>query len=268
MFGAKTCQVERYKQLRNALNRVCARFAETITEDIFEQAGKKLGMLRKKAMIFDNESEFDVLVDYCLYDVYRGNRNLVERWTDFADELTDADERLILDAMQKAHYSIFKITGLEPGMGARIEDCLYESEELFLYDINISNSALSDIRFGGRILCADDIVMTTGAMLPFFQRSMWLAENVVATMCRRFKAKSLTELTRKQKSEVTAAIIYIALAYGASRLVEFRAPFANETTNEPVGYEYEPEEIRRLHPKDPCICGSKKNFGACCGRNR
>ena len=60
-----------YQRLRPIRLRLNNELVRRLSRDVLNDGAKKIGILRGGTFVFDNEDETSVLMDYCIYDVYR-----------------------------------------------------------------------------------------------------------------------------------------------------------------------------------------------------
>src|SRR5262249_47349129 len=138
----------RLRQLGRSLNN---KLVQTLTKEDLEEGGRRLGFLRDGTMYFETEDETSVLMDFCIYNILRDGRNAVQRYVETSRPRPGSDEATLLDAMQRAHYSIVQIIGLERGVGVTVRDTL-RGDEGFLCDVGYGNTASRNALLAGRIL--------------------------------------------------------------------------------------------------------------------
>src|SRR5437588_509053 len=88
----------RWRKIAMALNQ---RLAETIGKDVLDEAGRKLGILQGKTLVLGSEDELVILMDYCIYDIYRRGRNAVQRMLAEAPP-SDPEELALLESQARA----------------------------------------------------------------------------------------------------------------------------------------------------------------------
>lgn len=132
--------ISRYQRLRTAGRDLNNKLVKRLSKDALYEGGRKLGILRGGALVFDTEDETSVLMDYCLYDVRRNGRNAIEQY--LIDSLPDpeSDEMTCLRAMQQAIYSLFVVESVERGLGVIVRDLLSQ-EVLLVVDMGFGSTA-------------------------------------------------------------------------------------------------------------------------------
>jgi hypothetical protein len=108
--------VPTYLRLRNIGLKLSHKLVETLSKDVLEDGGRKLGIFRKGTLFFDTEDEAAVLMDFCIYDLYPGGRNAVQRMLEDSPQ-SDPEALALLRAYSRAYYSIFQVVEVERGAG-------------------------------------------------------------------------------------------------------------------------------------------------------
>lgn len=238
---------------------------------------RRLGMLEHNTIVYKNESELPVLMDYCMYDVLHYGRSAVEQYAIDLPSTPGSDAMINLGAMQRAWYTVVTILDTVPGVGCHIQDS-FADEPRFLADISFSNSGAPGDMMVTRLLDFGDFVASSGAALPLFfpekdQVQHWLQ---VIKHCAGTEDFDPAELIR------------LCFEMGSSSYVRYASP-----SGEP-DYEFNEDiSISEAHPGFPspvlpardrkkrllrrsdkasetrrCRCGSGKMFKNCCGKGR
>ncbi len=273
--------LSRYKQLRQVALELNNRLVATLSKDVLDEGGRTLGILRKGIFVFDTEDEMAVLMDYCLHDVRRGGKNAVERYLEASPPPTDSDEMVLLHAMRQARYALLLVQEREPGVGAQVLDIL-RNESLFLHDIGFGKCCHPGMLLASRIMCVDDLWMTTGAPLPFGEAPEGAVPEpaqLQADLKRLFPAR---ELSPEQERHMAAVFIRESLRRGAAEYTQYRDPAASAA--EQVEYRDAVAGAvddalpfwatrggsgkHRVGRGNMCRCGSGRKFKHCCGKKR
>lgn len=53
---------------------------DRLAKDVLHEGARKLGILKKGTLVLETEDEIVVLMDYCIYNVYRNGRNAAEQY--------------------------------------------------------------------------------------------------------------------------------------------------------------------------------------------
>jgi hypothetical protein len=94
----------RYRRLRAVGRDLNNRLVARLSKDALHEGGRRLGILRGGALVFETEDQAAVLMDYCLYDVRRKGRTTIEQYLIDSQPEPEADEMACLRSMQHAIY--------------------------------------------------------------------------------------------------------------------------------------------------------------------
>jgi len=207
--------LRRYKRLRNTGRDLGVILTKKVPRRAITECGKKLGLLRGKALVLRKEDELSVLFDYCLFNYRRGGKNIIERYIEESPPPPESDEMILLSAMAQSSYSLFIITEIREGYGAVIQDLL-RGDSLFLMDIGIGKSGRPGIQFAGRVMPMSDFYMTSGAFIPLQGERL---EKRIMSIVKRFERKKRKGddllFSKEQESAFSAQVIRVLLRGGA-----------------------------------------------------
>ncbi|HBI44095.1 MAG TPA: hypothetical protein DDY78_14765 [Planctomycetales bacterium] len=213
----------RYKRLRQSAVRLNSRLVKTLSRNVLNEGGKKLGILRRNVLTLDSADEIAVLMDYCIFNVRRSGVNAVERYLAKSPPPQDSDEMAILLGMRQAHYSLFAVEAVERAVGVHVKDLLRD-EPRFLMDVGLSGSAPLGMILATRVMAPEGIGMTGGAALPVgvlstSERATFLQG--VAALCPGVDFRCLSP---REASDLTGLIIRTCLQRGAAERVAYVEP--------------------------------------------
>jgi SEC-C motif len=245
--------IRRYKELRKAGRHLNNKLVRRLSKDDLDKGGKKLGFLRRGALVFDTEDETSVLMDYCLYDVRRNGRNAIEQYLIDEPPDPDSDEMVYLRAMQHAVYSVFVVESVHRGLGVTIRDSLSGDTHL-MADMGFGASAQPGLVFASRLLFQDGFTMSGGAALPL---------GILPKDQQETVTKALWEKVNPNKEGYfdPAPIISTCLSKGCSSLIEYQHPDRVAIGQQPAVSERSEASVGR---NELCPCGSGKKFKRCC----
>ena len=157
--------VSRYKHLRAVGRTLNQKLVQRLSKDVLHEGGKKLGILQRGTLVFNSEDETSVLMDYCIYDVYRNGRNAVEQYLLDSAPAPESDEMVCLRAMQRAVYSLFIVESVIRGVGVAVRGVLSDTA-IVVVDMGFGSTAQPGVVFASRLLFHEGFAMTGGAVLP------------------------------------------------------------------------------------------------------
>ncbi len=249
----------RYKRAREVRFRLNNLLVSTIPKKTLEECARKLGFLRKGTLMFDNEDESAILMDYCIYHPEPDGRNLVAKYLEKALPPDDSEEMAALRAMTDAYYSLFQILEIERGVGVSVRDFLRGGTG-FIFDIGYGNTAKREMLFATRVIPFENDLMTGGAGLPVDSSAAKRIANELTRTSHDLDRSDFNQMTPWQEAELAAMVIRSCLSTGMSSRIAY-AQVASAALPTP-GRSAKP----RLGRNDPCHCGSGKKFKVCCWR--
>jgi hypothetical protein len=245
--------ISRYKHLREVSMKLNQRLVQTLSKDVLDEGGRKLGILQGDTLCFNTEDESSVLMDYCIYDVRRKGRNAVEAYLIEASPDPESDEMTLLRAMQHATYSLFIVESVERGLGVTARD-LRSNETLLVVDIGFGNSAQPGLLFASRLLTHDGLSLTGGAALPVAVLPPDQQESVTKELLRTLAADD-------DECFDPATLIRACLEQDGSSHIRYQEPTGHAVGQQRVAGNSRSTKVGR---NDPCPCGSGKKFKQCC----
>jgi hypothetical protein len=251
----------RYKHLRQAGKELNHRLVATLSKSEIHEGAKDLGLLKKGVLVFDNEAEMPVLMDYCLHDVRRQGRNAFDRYLAETPPPPGSEELEILRARQQAYFSLFAVESVELGVGLHVRDLLRD-EPLFLVDVGFSSCAVPGLVLASRIHAPEGIVQTTGAAFPLGVLSPAERASFVQALMSDFKGMDVRSLTREQSKEFFTPFIRECLNRGVTEKVKYADPSGGSGG---VRAPAAPPLRKRVGRNGRCPSGSGKKFKLCCG---
>ncbi len=267
--------LELYDLRRTASHTLNGELFRSVSKASMNEAARRLGILRKGTIVFDNESEMAIFSDACLYEVYVGGENAIARMLRNAPPPEGSFEREVLEAMSRTRYSIFVPTEMRPGVGAKLHD-LIGGSDAFVVDRGISTSLPTVLAV--RLYGFDEFSMSSGAALPLASED--IAHEALSEVLRRYPdltPERFANAAPSVRSDIFFAITRILLGRGQSRHVRFVDP---TNPDEIAKLESEQPSFGRLAPgpsepqvrrgpsvgrNDPCPCGSRKKYKKCHG---
>ena len=133
--------VDRYREYRRIVwklnNEV---LPEYLSRPTLDTAGKKLGMLRRNAVVMDHEDELGLWMDYAIHDVWERGGNAVSRYRANVPPDPRSDRYTVVKAMSESFYTLVRVVEVLRKVGVRVFD-LWADREYLLIDMGFSQSA-------------------------------------------------------------------------------------------------------------------------------
>lgn len=285
----------RYEPFRALSTRVNHKLVERISREVLTQGAKKLGLFHGGTLVFDSETDMDILMDFCIHSMLRSGRNLVDECLEENRAAFAKTELEVLEAMQAARYAILIPDRVERGYGVYCRDATASplgSRPLFLADRMLSQNNVSSLTLATRIIPVDDFYITGGAGMPLVSGA---AKEVRRALTGWYQRPSATLpggadglRTREEDAELASVLVPLLLRHQGSSEIAYAGPgddpaklmaakgreyraddgdFDNELVDATA-----PSEPYRRGPKvgrnDPCPCGSGLKHKKCCGKTR
>jgi hypothetical protein len=254
--------VEPYKRLRQVRFRLNNTLVRSLDKQALHEAARALGMLQGDTLVFDSVDQTSVLMDYGIYHVRRNGCNAIERYLDEKRPSRGSDERIVLEMMLKAYYSILQVADIESGVGVSVHDMLRD-ESGFLVDIGLSTTAPKGIVMATRVTPEPEgrFLSTGGAALPALPPTLALIQK---DLNRTFARETdFTRLTAEQEAVLAALVIRHCIASEAATRIGYAEPGQLPSGRPPVAAL---STRPRANRNDPCPCGSGRKYKSCCGK--
>ena len=159
-----------------------------LQDDLLKQIPRKEGLRiasetgvpRGATPTADDEALATVLLDFAIYQPREGGLSIVHRRARLRTaKLPENDpERIVLEAMARSGFSLFKIVELRPGLGALMRDVISDRTSLMI-DVNLSKSLATDVVLATRMIDHGPFWTTTGASMVASDRLQEATERVI-----------------------------------------------------------------------------------------
>jgi len=258
--GETLAKYQRFREISLGLNR---QLVESLDGEAINEAGRRLGILRRNVLVFDTEDTMSVLVDYAIHHVRRDGLNAVDRLLAASPPPPESEEMKLLRAMCDVRYSLFQVERVFRGLGLKLRDVLRDETGL-LTDVGFSQSAGRGVVFASHVYSPESFWMTTGTSLPVLPD---FAEQLFRQIERRFgKAhEDFRTISREQQTELATLVIRTCLEEGVMQRVAYEKPRFHSAHVSAPAPTPTPEPVR-VGRNDPCPCGSGRKYKNCCQR--
>ena len=158
----------RYKELRNVYSKLVYKVLDTDNrrkENIID-AGTVLGFWDGEKLVFEYEEEMNVLTEYSLYEQNKGGESLIDIYKKQHRQLS-MDENEILNGMEANHCSLFEIVDINIKNSIIYLKDQITKEIYRLKDINLSQTAKTEVLIFTRLIPVYNINMTSGLTFQF-----------------------------------------------------------------------------------------------------
>ena len=124
-----------------------------------------LGLLRKKTLVFNNETETSLFADYQVYAYRPRGFNMAELYLRLNRERLDGFDMELLIRMSAARYSVLVVDSLSAEGALQVKD-IFRGLSFLLVNNGLSQTARPGDGVAGHILSFDDFFIQSGAALP------------------------------------------------------------------------------------------------------
>jgi len=255
----RTTMLKRYRQLRAIMRDLHSELLGSLSKNTITMCGKKLGFMVDGTLVFENEDESSVLMDYCLYEGLIEQQNTISRFMAKQPYEPRSDEMMLLDAMSRSRYSLLQVEGVAKGVGVNCCDLL-RGDSGSIVDEGLGSTACQGVVFACHLVVLPEMSMTTGAALPIDAEALEDIRGVLDDRNKGVGQAVFNELNQQDQAELSSIIIRCALSAGASSRITMRGPRRRVGSQQP-----NPPTALRPSRNDPCPCGSGKKYKRCCG---
>ena len=210
----------RYRQLRQAGLALNTRLGATLSQSVFREGGRKLGVLDGDQLFLDTEDAIAVLTDYCIHDVRRHGANAVERFLLTSPPAEGSDEWVLLHALRASRFGVFAVEAAERAVGVQVRDLL-RGATAFVVDVGFGTSGRAGMVFAMRVMVADGIGMSTGAALPLGELSKAARADLVNDIRTEFAGLDFDDLSPEEATDFAGTVLRTCLADGAAAGISY-----------------------------------------------
>jgi hypothetical protein len=155
----------RYRQLRAIGMRHHSAAMKLLARPAIIEHARHLGLTAGQTLVANSEEELTLMFDLAIYTARVGRSRAIDRYAKASHLPADSDDRLMLEAMCRARFSIWRIAGRHDICGLVVNDLLREAQ-VWLVDEALELSGAAGICFASRLCEADQFAMTSGVVVP------------------------------------------------------------------------------------------------------
>ncbi len=155
----------RYRHLRSIGRRHHSAVLKFVARPAMLEHAKHLGLLEGQTVITASEEELTLMFDLAIYTAKEGRSRAIDRYTKATRLQSDSDDMLILEAMCRSRFSIWRIARRHDTCGLVVNDLLREAES-WLVDEGLEMSGAVGMCFASRLYDADQFAITSGVVVP------------------------------------------------------------------------------------------------------
>ncbi len=159
--------VEKYKRIREVgmpLNHKMIK--SCLSKEIIFNSAKLLGIVQRDVLIFENEEETSVLMDFALHEYKVNNKNAVQVYREKIGGQNETENE-ILASLLSSYTSLFKVFGISENT-LLLRDILKKEDKLIkLIEISFSKTATPGMLLFIRAVPFNDFYRTSGISFAF-----------------------------------------------------------------------------------------------------
>ena len=183
MLIEKDAEYERYKRLRAVGKNLNSELTRGLQKRDINRCGKELGLLKKNTLVFEDEDDVAVLMDYCINNP-SGKKSCIDLYIEQSSLEPVSDEMMLLKALRESFFSLFMVNRTEKGYLCHGVDIL-RRQDIRLMDLGLGSTAIPKTLVAARLMKmpASDYYMTTGAPIGIQNKQ---SIEVVGWVLRKF----------------------------------------------------------------------------------
>lgn len=165
----------RYRRLRQISKQQHEAVLNIIAPDVLLDWARRLDLTEGKAVVLDNDNELTLPEDLAIYLPRLGRSHPLDRYARVARFVPGSDEAIVLAAMRRARFSLWRIERRHPTTGLILRDLLRD-EETWLVDEAMEKSAPPGAEMAARLLQPESFAMTARIIVPILPDLMTLPD--------------------------------------------------------------------------------------------
>jgi len=245
----------RYVRTRAITFKLNQKLVGLLSKGIIQQAAKQIGILIKETIVFRNEDESSVLMDFAIHECRVDGKNAFDRYLLLNPPAPDSEEAAVFASVQRGYFSVFGVESVVPGFGVHVRDFVNNGSH-FLADKGFSQTAEAGLVVASRVFPFADYLMTGGAGLPVNSATFRQIIKILPDVGSRSGGNE----PRRNHPEFNAEVIRLCLSAVGAPKIRYQGV-------EEAGTDMQAEAFprRQTGRNEPCPCGSGKKYKKCCG---
>ena len=165
----------RYRRLRQISKEQHEAVLDIIAPNVLLDWARRLDLTEGKAIVLENDNEMTLPEDLAIYLPRPGRTHPLERYARVARFAPGSDEAIVLAAMRRARFSLWRVERRHPTTGLILRDLL-RGEETWLVDEAMEKNAPPGVEMAARLLQPESFAMTARIILPLLPDLMTVPE--------------------------------------------------------------------------------------------
>jgi hypothetical protein len=137
---SRTEVLARYRRLRQISKQQHEAVLDIIAPNVLLDWAKRLDLTEGKAVVLENDNEMTLPEDLAIYLPRLGHAHPLDRYARLARFAPSSDEAIVLAAMRRARFSLWRVERRHPTTGLILRDLLRD-EETWLIDEAMERNA-------------------------------------------------------------------------------------------------------------------------------
>jgi hypothetical protein len=155
----------RYRRLRQISKEQHEAVLDIIAPSVLLDWARRLDLTEGKAIVLENDNEMTLPEDLAIYLPRPGRSHPLERYARVARFAPGSDEAIVLAAMRRARFSLWRIERRHPTTGLILRDLL-RGKETWLVDEAMEQNAPPGVEMAARLLQPESFAMTARIIVP------------------------------------------------------------------------------------------------------
>lgn len=155
----------RYRHLRAIGARHHTRTLDFVSGPAIREHARRIGLAFGDMLVAESMDQLTLAFDLALYTAPPKRSRAIDRYARAAELESGSDEAIMLDAMRKARFSVWRVERRHETAGLVVRDLMRESEA-WLIDENLERSVTEGTSLAMRLATPDAFSMTSGVIVP------------------------------------------------------------------------------------------------------
>lgn len=203
-------ELVRCRQIRDASRPLVTRLTESVSPETALAAAHRLGLVHDGRLRLGDEAESAMLYDFAVFNHREGGRTAVERALATAPPPEGSDERLMLEAMQRARFTVLSIAEVLDNHTVKANDLVW-SDSLTIVDEGLGQTAKPGTFLAARLIPLPEFWMTGWAALSLDALTIAYLARSLAPLLGKNPAAWPKRMNPSRTTDVAAMILSRAL---------------------------------------------------------
>jgi hypothetical protein len=218
---SRTEVLARYRRLRQISKQQHEAVLDIIAPDVLLDWAKRLDLTEGKAVVLENDNEMTLPEDLAIYLPRLGHAHPLDRYARLARFAPGSDEAIVLAAMRRARFSLWRVERRHPTTGLILRDLLRD-EETWLIDEAMERNAPPGVEMAARLLPLENFAMTARIIVPILPDLMTRPDLMEEVFTRAPALRRLQRDVLARDPRFAISIYRAAVATGTMERVRFK----------------------------------------------